>query len=62
MSPDTTNRATCPVCAHQIRVTRAGVLAPHLTPPTMIDAARQCPGSGRPPETLEVWPEGDDTP
>lgn len=54
MSSDTTNRGRCPVCAYSIRVTAAGVLAPHMAPPTMIGPARECRGTGRPPETPKV--------
>lgn len=53
MSSDTTNRGRCPVCAYSIRVTAAGVLAPHIAPPTVLGPARQCPGTGRRPEALE---------
>lgn len=50
MSADTTNRGTCPVCYRAVRLTPAGKLARHMTPPTMIGPARDCTGSGRPPE------------
>lgn len=50
MSADTTNRGTCPVCAHSIRLTPTGRIATHVTPSTMIDRARDCRGSGRRPE------------
>jgi hypothetical protein len=55
VSTDTTNRGTCPVCAHSVRVTGAGTLAEHYRPGVL--GQKRCPGSGRRPETPpEVTP------